>query len=65
MSKGKFGAPSGAVEALDPPRLPEHWRLSPSAARFIRDRAEALKTDPATVLEDLILVERRRIEGAI
>jgi hypothetical protein len=65
MSKAKLDAPSETVEAFDAARLAERWTLSPSAARFIRDRAEALKTDPVIVLEDLILVERRRVEGAI
>jgi hypothetical protein len=43
----------------------DRWTLSPPAAAFVRDRAELLKTDPATVLDDLILVERRRVEGSI
>lgn len=43
----------------------ERWLLSPSAAAFIKERARALKTEPATVLEDLVLVERRRVEGAL
>jgi hypothetical protein len=54
------------VRALPaPPSFRERWTLSPSAARFVRDRAATLRTDPATVLEDVILVERRRVEGAI
>lgn len=43
----------------------QRWALSPSATAFLRDRAETLKTDPATLLEDLVLVERRRVEGAL
>ena len=41
------------------------WRLSPNAAAFVRERARLLHTDPETVLEDLVLVERRRVEGAL
>lgn len=63
MSKPRSDKPKDDVRAL--PTAPERWTLSPSAARFVRDRAETLKSDPATVLEDLILVERRRVEGAI
>jgi hypothetical protein len=43
----------------------QRWALSPSATAFLRDRAETLKTDPATLLEDLVLVERRRVEGSL
>jgi hypothetical protein len=44
---------------------PERWTLSPSATAFVRERAQILKTDPATILEDLVLVERRRVEGSL
>lgn len=43
----------------------QRWVLSPSATTFLRDRSETLKTDPATLLEDLVLVERRRVEGSL
>ncbi len=47
------------------PISPERWLLSPSTTAFVLERADRLKTDPATVLEDLVLVERRRVEGSI
>jgi len=49
----------------DAPANIERWALSSSATAFLRDRAETLKTDPATLLEDLVLVERRRVEGSL
>ena len=54
------------AEAL-PNALPtrNRWRLSPNAAAFVRERARLLHTDPEAVLEDLVLVERRRVEGAL
>jgi hypothetical protein len=45
--------------------LPDRWALSPGATAFVRERADRLKTDPAIILEDLVLVERRRVEGSI
>jgi len=55
----------GFVRDTSQSSLPERWPLSASATAFVRERADRLKTDPATVLEDLVLVERRRVEGAI
>lgn len=43
----------------------QRWALSPSATAFLRERARTLKTDPATLLDDLVLVERRRVEGSL
>lgn len=43
----------------------ERWTLSPSATAFVRERAQRLGTDPAALLEDLVLVERRRVEGGL
>jgi hypothetical protein len=47
------------------PQAIERWTLSPGATAFVRERAQILKTDPATILEDLVLVERRRVEGSL
>lgn len=63
MSKPK--ALLAASATIDSPRLVARWTLTPAAAAFIRERAKTLRTDPETVLEDLVLVERRRVEGAI
>jgi hypothetical protein len=43
----------------------ERWQLSPAATAFVRERAQRLNTGPEAILEDLILVERRRVEGAL
>jgi hypothetical protein len=56
LRKSLDATPSGTAE---------RWSLSPSATAFVRDRAHRLGTDPATILEDLVLVERRRVEGSI
>jgi hypothetical protein len=61
----------GAIERIEAPGDAAHgaprerWELSPGAAAFIKERAQRLRTDPATVLEDIVLVERRRCEGAL
>lgn len=61
----------GAIEQVEsaagPPETHrrERWELSPGAAAFVKDRARSLRTDPATVLEDIVLVERRRCEGGL
>jgi hypothetical protein len=61
----------GAIEQVESAAGPqetarrERWELSPGAAAFVKDRARLLRTDPATVLEDIVLIERRRCEGAI
>lgn len=57
--------PAGTSQDSDVLTRRDRWRLSHGAAAFIRERARLLQTDPATVLEDLVLVERRRVEGAI
>lgn len=54
---------NGPAASIASPAAVEHWTLSPGAAAFVRERAKALKTDPATVLEDIIVVERRRVGG--
>lgn len=65
MSKTKPNTLTGTAASIDSPRLVDRWTLTPAAAAFIRERAKSLKTDPESILEDLVLVERRRIEGAI
>jgi hypothetical protein len=61
---GADGEEASSAEFALSPRA-ERWTLSPSATAFVRERAQRLNTDPATILEDLVLVERRRVEGAL
>lgn len=63
MSKTKPNTPDNLAAGDSSPL--ERWRLSSSAAAFVRERAKRLNTDPVTIIEDVILVERRRVEGAI
>jgi hypothetical protein len=65
MSKTNPKALPACPATIDSPNAIPRWTLTPAAAAFIRDRAKTLKTDPETILEDLVLVERRRVEGAI
>jgi len=58
------GKEAHSAELALSPRA-ERWTLSPSATAFVRERAQHLNTDPAMILEDLVLVERRRVEGGL
>lgn len=65
MSERTTHKPATAEAPADALPARNRWRLSPNAAAFVRERARLLHTDPETVLEDLVLVERRRVEGAL